>query len=111
MDRAAVDVHGIVLVVVDVAADRRDVVVGRIAHDVVDREVAVRDAAGMALVVDVERLPRQEDLRLRPGRHAAEPIALVAVEVADDARVDTDETHRPRVDRPVRARQAQRLPG
>src|SRR5204862_5313115 len=107
---AAVGRGRVPLVVVEVAPDRGHVVVLGVADDVVDGEVAAGNETRLALVVHVEGLAREQDLRLRPPGRLAQPVALLAVEVAEDAGVDADEPHRSRLQGPVRAGKRRRLP-
>jgi hypothetical protein len=62
--------HGVALVVVDVAAQRRDVVGRRVADDRVDGAAAL-DRAGLDRAVHDQRLAGQQDLRARVLRRDA----------------------------------------
>jgi hypothetical protein len=103
LERAAVaDSHGIALVVVHVAGQHRDEVVRGIAGDRVDGP-ATLDRAGPVRPVGVERGAGHEHLgHVALPSSAAEPVALRAIDHAEDAGVDADHAQRPGVQRPVR---------
>src|SRR5215207_5046524 len=91
----------VALVVVDVSSDGGDVVVLGCPHDLVDRAAAF-DHPRMVLAVDVDRLAREQDLRLvASARDPPQPLALFAVYAAAHARVDAHDQQRPSLDSEV----------